>query len=1097
MTSRSFLVVLVALLAVTMAVPTVLVPASSATRSASAPTPGSSSSGLLSSAGCVYPAVTQVVAVAYIGASPEYLSFPGDTVTGDQILVISNAINDGSLATFVVNDSEGSTYSVVADSNIGSAGVNYAFYAWKATVPFSEPDTINVSWTGASVLNDSIVAYEVSGGYGIGFGSEVIGSDPIVSVSAPICSIGLATISEVGSPTWGTTSPVWTVEVTDNSYANEYVESDLGSTAPPGWMYTSYPPPSYSASYIMAEVGYVGGPIPAPDVPSGIFSTLCGSWNDRNASECNPGAPNGTAFYFPPASANLYDTASPGYVQVNPDQYDTTPGPYESYLNYDGTLWLYYGGTWYNWTSSALDSTIDAAVNTPPLCKYTCFSEIDSVAVTYVPSYVTFGVGNLSIIVSWYNVSCPGYPTSGCYDPNQVDNESDWLTVITSNVDLSSPSVGPNFGSASVATLSGKEVTYPDGWLYPKRPFIQNGCGTGTSAAYDPARGLAYFSFEESSCLFAVWFSIDTTGVINDVNTSVGFAGLAIYAPRVLVYDSPDEALLSGNDTYLYILNSTGTWTNTTQAFSLTMNSRTDRPYLSGPTTYGALFIGLNTKTDIWLFSYAYTGGRLVKVPIKGPVPPYPIGAHDYGFAFQGGTYDNEGLVTLMVGCAHWVNSYGGYCSAETFSNATYLLQIGFPPAAPSIVSVTTPGNLSRNELDVGLSLPSAGSYPYTNATLYYGTNCHSLSTSLSAVAEGYGPNLSTSGFTWNVYHLVKDTTYCFVASLWNIFGQGNRSGTDNGTTIGGPPAPEITYLNAAEDPVVEVSLPYTYCGLGCNLYNLTNVTVFYSPSNGAIPCGPVSVSLVLQASWNVTYHSPNEGLNWQGSTTMYLSGLEPKVDYCFSTTDWNVGGQSTFSTNVSGYVPPYSISTSPPVVPRPGLNSSLPFQNSSNVTSPLSEVVVLNLGAYTTGANGLDSAAVSWTNTRGVTFTYEFALQAIWLNEATELNLTANGAKLTPTGEYGLGNSVLYVYPGSVVVKNGSTVAFAVTFVYNPPSPLSSTIVVVNGNALTAASIFLYIAVAVIGAVLFLTFGMRRTSPISVIAVIVLFLTVGMELFV
>jgi len=712
--------------------------------------------------------------------------------------------------------------------------------------------------------------------------------------------------------------------------------------------------------------------------------------------------------------------------------------------------------------------------------------------VTYVPSYVTFGVGNLSIIVSWYNVSCPGYPTSGCYDPNQVDNESDWLTVITSNVDLSSPSIGPNFGSASVATLSGKEVTYPDGGLYPKRPFYQNGCGTGTSAAYDPARGLAYFSFEESGCLFAVWFSIDTTGVINDVNTSVGFAGLAIYAPRTLVYDPPDEALLSGNDTYLYILNSTGTWTNTTQAFSLTMNSRTDHPYLSGPTTYGALFIGLNTKTDIWLFSYAYTGGQLVKVPIEGPVPPYPIGAHDYGFAFQGGTYDNEGLVTLMVGCAHWVNSYGGYCSVETFSNATYLLQIGFLPAVPTIVSIVAPVN---QELDVTLSLPSAGSLPYTNATLYYGTSCSSL-TGLSAITEGYAGDLSSTGFTWNVYGLANDTTYCFAATLWNILGQGPASPYASGKTLGPPPAPTILSISQSTSIAptwVDVSLPFVFngnyaCDPGCNLYQLVNVTIYYWPSSNLMDVGVVSW---MAAPHTAIGGTPDLGLNIQDYTYIAVLGLTPGIEYGFNATVWNVTGESPYSASVN-YTTLNSTWETPPSPTHVGGNTTR-----TTITPPrntLTDLIILVLSNYQFDGSTYYATA-SWTNHLNATFDNEFALEGSFLADASNINLTANGAPLTPSHQFGMGNNTLFVFPGAVTVLANGTVSFKVTFAYTPPSPLS-TGVIINGNFLSLSQLFDLLAALIIVVISYLSLVMKRVGSMAILGTVLIFLTVGLELF-
>ena len=176
-----------------------------------------------------------------------------------------------------------------------------------------------------------------------------------------------------------------------------------------------------------------------------------------------------------------------------------------------------------------------------------------------------------------------------------------------------------------------------------------------------------------------------------------------------------------------------------------------------------------------------------------------------------------------------------------------------------------------------------------------------------------------------------------------------------------------------------------------------------------------------------------------------------------------------------------------PPVIPRTP-NSPFPRTNNS------AQFVVLSLPPYI-GFGGAYQSTVSWTNDLGSTFSNEFVLQSSWLRYATSVQVTASGRSLTAVNEFGVGNSTIYIFPGSVTASPNATVTFVVTFNYSPPSPLTSG-VVVNGGFLALGTLFTYLAVVVVAVMSYLSIVMKRVGLSGVIGTIIIFLTVGVELF-
>jgi hypothetical protein len=1021
-------VIVIAIILATVAGPTLFVVGSPYLTQPIGPSLGNTSSGLRT-AECAFPTVQSLGLEAYAGPADTDVTL--NTHAGDNLLVITVANYTGVTSSFGIGDGYDSAFTLVENQNSLISGMNYALQVWNATVPSTGVDDITISWS-APIATVAVLAYDLAGANSFGFGGIATGNEPTAQVVAPLCSLGLGGILLAGSYSPGINNPYGWNQIDATAITGDYFQALTTTTITPNILSAVFT--GYTSDDVLASVGYAAGEIPNARAPYGAWTTVCGSPLDHNVSECNPGAP-GNDNAFSPNSATVNNTTAPGFIQLNADIHVG-----------HSTLAVFFGGIWYNWT---VGSGIRSALGT-----YTAGNnQIVTTGLSYVPTG-TLNQGILVITVGWYNTSCPG-----CFD-DQIVNESSWLTIIEGSVNFNFPSAAPSL--SVLQTIPGIEIigTGARGPTFKPSPIMES-CGVDSGIGYDNALGGAIMSFDQVSlsnptCAYTSWWNVTSGATVVNVTSNIGSAGSiggSGAPPRPIIYDPPDNALLTTDLNTLYILNVTGGWTDTHQAFPSELQYEP-----IGSTDFGSLFYG--AARDIFVFSYAYTGGHLVRLTIVGPPIPY-------GDVEQGGSYGNDGIVT---------NTLAG-------NNGTYLLSLGFVPPAPSITSALPPANRTKTQLIVTIDLPSEGT-PFSNATLYYGLSCSHL-TGLSAVAEGYSSNLTTSGIVWLVRGLFANTTYCFSATVWNIFGESNQSATVNGSTIG-IPAPTINVL-VGSPMIVEISLPYSFCGVNCNIYDLENATVYYAP-NGT--------SEWIAASWNLTFHEPNGvGINWQGVTSVYLSALEPGVLYTFAATVWDDTNQSLRSPDVNATVPTMNSTLPPPVIPRVGANATNPQKNISYPTNPLGTTVVLYLGQYAPAANGLFTATANWTNRFNSTFVYEFALEASYLTSASSVNVTANGVRLTPVNQFGVGSTVVYVFPGSVAVKPNGSVLFTVAFVYTQASPLAGG-VVINNAALSSSDLYALVSVIIVACIAFVSLAMKKTSPYAILASTVFLMVLGVQLF-
>jgi hypothetical protein len=302
------------------------------------------------------------------------------------------------------------------------------------------------------------------------------------------------------------------------------------------------------------------------------------------------------------------------------------------------------------------------------------------------------------------------------------------------------------------------------------------------------------------------------------------------------------------------------------------------------------------------------------------------------------------------------------------------------------------------------------------------------------------------------------------------------------------PPAPTILGVTTQglSYAAVSIQTPYVYCGSDCNNYDLTNLTLYYQIGGGA---------QTYALSWLTSYHAPGyTDLNWQADTTMYIETLIPSSTYYVVAAAWNSTGTSPLSNVVSFSTPSSTPTGIPPTLPHVRLQGTLPTQNITNPPNGLTNLIVLSLPIYQFSGS-LYTSSVSWTNRGAGTFTGEFVLQAWWLQYVSHLNVTVNGKALTNLNEYGAGNGQVYVFPNATSVAVNGTAQFTLTFIYTPPSPLSNG-VNLNGIFYSLGELFDIVAIAVVVILGYLSLFMKRIGVAAVMGTILIFITVGVELF-
>ncbi len=186
-------------------------------------------------------------------------------------------------------------------------------------------------------------------------------------------------------------------------------------------------------------------------------------------------------------------------------------------------------------------------------------------------------------------------------------------------------------------------------------------------------------------------------------------------------------------------------------------------------------------------------------------------------------------------------------------------------------------------------------------------------------------------------------------------------------------------------------------------------------------------------------------------------------------------------------------IHTTPPVMPHVNLNATMPSKNVSNPPNGLTTLVVLQLPSYQFSGGYFSS--VSWTNHQNTSFSGEFVLEAQWLADSSDIKVSLNGRALTPQSEFGVGNSQVYVFGGSDTITANGTALFTLTFIYTPPSPLGNG-VNLNGVFYSLGELYDLIAIVVVLMLSYLSLAMKRVGSLAIIGTILIFLTIGVELF-
>ena len=323
---------------------------------------------------------------------------------------------------------------------------------------------------------------------------------------------------------------------------------------------------------------------------------------------------------------------------------------------------------------------------------------------------------------------------------------------------------------------------------------------------------------------------------------------------------------------------------------------------------------------------------------------------------------------------------------------------------------------------------------------------------------------------------------------LGTVLTGSNRTDSYDACTIPGAPSLAGQYHGTYDwvilsDPTIPLTLQPDYIlsegfryGIALSTacsgvsYSDSGYLGFYSPS-------PPHTALLTGSLWP-SYGSP---------LTLNVTSLNASDGYCFEASTYGAYEQGAWSSPLwlgsvqTGVSPPPPPSRVPP-------NGTFP----SPVLFP--PLIVLPLSSYQS-SGGVYSATARWTDDLNASFAGEFALEATWLVDASNISLLVNGATSTPSYGFGIGDNILFIYPGSVHVAANASVVFVLTFSYTPPSPLAGQ-TYIGSNIFSLGQLYDMLAIAVVLLVGGMSLFAKKVGAVAVLGTILIFLTVGLELF-
>jgi hypothetical protein len=162
--------------------------------------------------------------------------------------------------------------------------------------------------------------------------------------------------------------------------------------------------------------------------------------------------------------------------------------------------------------------------------------------------------------------------------------------------------------------------------------------------------------------------------------------------------------------------------------------------------------------------------------------------------------------------------------------------------------------------------------------------------------------------------------------------------------------------------------------------------------------------------------------------------------------------------------------------------NAGTKNQTTPNGTVPpppstFPQAITLTLGPFGQVTPGNYSASATWTNNLSAPFAGEFILIATWITQVGQASVLVNGQPLTAT-QYALTNTSVFIYPGSVIVQNGTAAKFTVDFEVAPTYAFSSAVFLINGYPVTTSDLWGIAVLAAAGLIAVLRFTRYYNGP-------------------
>jgi hypothetical protein len=460
-----------------------------------------------------------------------------------------------------------------------------------------------------------------------------------------------------------------------------------------------------------------------------------------------------------------------------------------SWSNPSGTL---ANDTLYRWNAASCSGTATAATSLGVATTKTVSSLTSGDTYSFeVTAWNTAGQSSKSSCVSW-TIESPA---------SQVPAAPTGLTISSDT----ETSVALTWTNPSGGGLLNNTVYYTDGpiCVTPLTAISTSGAvtsktitglDTGDEYAFEVTAWNATGQSPDSNCIFNTTAQVPvapyylnvtvfttTTITVDWINPGGdGFVNNTVYYIQATNCDGSMTAISAGVVTTKTV---TGLVTGDTYSFEVTVWNATGQSPDSNcvtqetghqPAAPTDLTITSFTTTNVSILWTNPSGGGLVNNTVYyAPEEPSCSGgliAISLGGVFNAYTINNASFInsTFAIQVTAWNNTGQSLPSNCAIQNTKQY------PAPPTALMSTARTNIS---VTLVWTNPSEGAL--TNNTIFYGSACNHLTTTISTITPTSGPE--------TVAALHGNTKYCFTVTVWNSLGSSNESNFVNVTTMSNP----------------------------------------------------------------------------------------------------------------------------------------------------------------------------------------------------------------------------------------------------------------------------------------------------------------------